>query len=171
MHQDIVAEWSKALHLGCSLHWRRFKSCRCHVFTSTFYHVHTETCHYILLCFTYHYFPTAFDWFWTHCLVQFHTFTPRYCGRELSNAMHLGCSLHCWHWFKSCQCQNLFFPYVMKARQNVMILFAYHYFPKPIRQVGGYYFKHSSMKNNSCIASFDITNQGLPSPPLWVLQE
>ena len=27
---DIVAEWSKALHLGCSLRWRRFKSCRCH---------------------------------------------------------------------------------------------------------------------------------------------
>ena len=29
---DIVAEWSKALHLGCSLHWRRFKSCRCQLF-------------------------------------------------------------------------------------------------------------------------------------------
>ncbi len=29
---DIVAEWSKALHLGCSLRWRRFKSCRCHFF-------------------------------------------------------------------------------------------------------------------------------------------
>jgi hypothetical protein len=25
---DFVAELSKALHLGCSLHWRRFKSCR-----------------------------------------------------------------------------------------------------------------------------------------------
>ena len=25
-------EWSKALHLGCSLSWRRFKSCRCQIF-------------------------------------------------------------------------------------------------------------------------------------------
>ena len=44
------------------------------------YHVHMESWHYLLLCFTYHYFPTAFDWFWTHWLVQFHTFTPRHCG-------------------------------------------------------------------------------------------
>ena len=28
INEDIVAEWSNALHLGCSLHWRRFKSCR-----------------------------------------------------------------------------------------------------------------------------------------------
>ena len=31
-YHDIVAEWSKAPDLGSGLSWRRFKSCRCHVF-------------------------------------------------------------------------------------------------------------------------------------------
>ena len=39
---DFVAELSKALHLGCSLHWRRFKSCRSQI--SVYFWTH----HYLL---------------------------------------------------------------------------------------------------------------------------